>query len=113
MTFTPTIPRHRILREVIRNYTVFESLCSQSGRFSVTHKGLVVSFHDLQGCLKRLSPRKKEAVFYHVILDWKQKDVAAEMGITTVSVGQYVEQAMLQIAKEIWPEEYKRDEEEA
>lgn len=60
---------------------------------------LSVSFWDLQGLLRRLSPRKREAVFYNVILDKKQKDVAEIMGITTVSVGQYVDQAMLQLQK--------------
>ena len=55
---------------------------------------------DLQGALKNLSARKREAVYYNVILDKKQKDVADIMGITTVSVGQYVEQAMMQLAEE-------------
>lgn len=59
-----------------------------------------VSFWDLQGILKKLSPRKREAVFYNVILDKKQKEVAEIMGITTVSVGQYVEQGMLQLSQE-------------
>lgn len=97
--------KHRILREVIRNYTVFEAYCSQHGEYDIDHKGLTINFLDLQKCLQRLSKRKKEAVFFNVILDMKQKDVAAEMGITTVSVGQYVEQAMLQVAKDLWPEE--------
>lgn len=61
---------------------------------------LSISFWDLQGMLKKLSPRKREAVFYNVILDQRQKDVAAIMGITTVSVGQYVDQAMLQLVEE-------------
>lgn len=59
-----------------------------------------ISFWDLQGILQKLSPRKREAVFYNVILDKKQKDVAEIMGITTVSVGQYVEQGMLQLSQE-------------
>lgn len=101
----PIEHRHRILREVIRNYTVFESYCSQHGVYEVTHKGITINFLDLQKCLTRLSKRKKEAVYYNVIEDMKQKDVAAVMGITTVSVGQYVEQACLQVAKELWPEE--------
>ena len=101
----PIEQRHRILREVLRNYTVFESYCSQHGQYDIEHKGIRINFLDLQNCLERLSKRKKEAVFFNVILDMKQKDVAAEMGITTVSVGQYVEQACLQVAKELWPED--------
>jgi len=77
----------------------------RTGDWSIEHKGLTINFLDLQSCLKKLSPRKKQAVFYNVIMDEKQKDVAARMGITTVSVGQYVEQAMLQVAKDLWPEE--------
>ena len=61
---------------------------------------ITVSFWDLQGILNKLSPRKREAVFYNVILDKKQKDVAEIMGITTVSVGQYVEQGMLQLSED-------------
>lgn len=101
----PVEQKHRILREVLRNYTVFESYCSQFGEYEIHHRDMRINFHDLQNCLKKLSKRKKEAVFYNVILDMKQKDVAAKMGITTVSVGQYVEQACLQVAKELWPEE--------
>lgn len=57
-----------------------------------------ISFWDLQKILQKLSPRKREAVFYNVILDWRQKDVAERMGISTVSVGQYVQAAMEQLA---------------
>jgi len=93
------IAHHRLLREVLRNYLTFESLCQQSGSYVISHAGFDISFIDLQNALKDLSPRKREAVYYNVILDWKQKDVAAKMGITTVSVGQYVEQAMIQVSK--------------
>lgn len=59
---------------------------------------VTLSFWDLCGSLKRLSARKRQAVFYNVILDWKQKDVAERMKISTVSVGQYVQAAMEQLA---------------
>lgn len=110
--------RHRLLREIIRHYPEFKALCRQqelvggrpglfekTGDWDLSYKGLSINILDLQGCLKNLSPRKKEAVFYNVIMDMKQKDVAEIMNITTVSVGQYVEQAMLQVAKELWPDE--------
>ncbi len=90
--------KHRILREILRNYLTLESECAQSeGRFggdqwTITVEDVSINFLDLQGCLKNLSQRKKEAVFHNVIRDKKQKDVAEIMGITTVSVGQYVEQ---------------------
>jgi hypothetical protein len=60
---------------------------------------ITVSFWDLQDALRYLAPRKREAVFHNVIRDQKQKDVAKIMKITTVSVGQYVESAMLQLSE--------------
>jgi DNA-directed RNA polymerase specialized sigma24 family protein len=110
---TEPIPRHRILREIYRNYTQYKDYVSSTGRHVIEHgyyvydeegnikdKVLVtISFWDLHQGLKSLSPRKREAMFYNVILDWKQRDVAKKMGITTVSVGQYVEQATLQLAQ--------------
>lgn len=66
---------------------------------------LAISFTDLKNGVSELSERKKEAFFYNVILDWKQKDVAERMGITTVSVGQYVDAAMIQLAKQYFAED--------
>lgn len=63
-----------------------------------------ISFSDLKEGLNELAPRKREAFFYNVILDWKQKDVAKKMGITTVSVGQYVDAACIQLAKRYFAE---------
>lgn len=123
-------PKHRILREVLRNYLSLKDAsehedytlticrvkgCTWSNARGIQkgHEGecnlITVNFIDLQNCLRGLSKRKKEAVFYNVIYDMKQKDVAALMGITTVSVGQYVEQACLQVAKELWPDEEPAD----
>ena len=103
--------RHLILREIVRDYLTLESECNQSeGRFggdqwTIQVGPVIVNFLDLQSCLKHLSKRKKQAVFYNVILDMKQKDVAKIMGITTVSVGQYVQAAFEQIADELDLEE--------
>jgi len=112
----PGVEKHRVLREVLRHYLEFRSYVSwtdnsssagSSGtdRWEIEHKGLRISFLDLRDCLAQLSVRKKEAVFWNVIMDKKQKDVAEIMGITTGSVNQYVEQGMLQIAQTLWPEE--------
>lgn len=119
------LKRHRILREVIRDYLSLKaqtleegqweihlhdlpSWCSEEWDSSITE--FSINFNDLKNCLASLSARKKEAVFYNVILDMKQKEVAKIMGITTVSVGQYVDQAMVQIAKEMWPDEHEKEE---
>ncbi len=47
------------------------------------------SFWDLHRGLNELPLRKKEAIFYNILLDKKQKEVADIMGISTVSAGQY------------------------
>lgn len=108
-----TIPRHRVLREIYRHYTELKAYVTAYGDQIIAHaypiydsdgtylgkEQVEISYMDLHDSLQVLSDRKREAVYLNVILDLKQKDVAAIMKITTVSVGQYVEQAMLQLAK--------------
>lgn len=117
---TEPIPLHRILREVLRHYTEFKTHVGATGNHVIEHgyfvyeedgetvkskEAVSISFWDLHNGIERLSPRKRQALFYNVILDWKQRDVAEKMGITTVSVGQYVEQAVMQLAEEYFAEE--------
>lgn len=97
--------RHKLLREVYRNYQQFRELVRTSGVDTISHEDFSISFYDLEEGINNLSPRKKEAFYLNVILDLKQKDVARLMGITTVSVGQYVEAAMQQLEKEQFPDE--------
>lgn len=108
------------MREVYRHYLEFRDHVSRTGNHVIEHgyfiyeedgetiRGKVnvaISFWDLHDgykgmkAIKGLSERKREAFFYNVILDKKQKDVAEIMGITTVSVGQYVEQAVMQLSE--------------
>jgi DNA-directed RNA polymerase specialized sigma24 family protein len=116
---TAPIPLHRILREVLRHYIEYRDLVNSDGRLHVLEYGywvynedgtkknkenVTISFWDLHNGLKELAPRKREAIYYNVIRDMKQKDVAAIMGITTVSVGQYVEAGTIQLAKKYFPE---------
>jgi DNA-directed RNA polymerase specialized sigma24 family protein len=96
--------KRRVLRESVRHYYEFEQLFVSEGTIVISHAGLDISFLDLKDALEKLSPRKQEAIYYNVILDMKQKDVAEKMGITTVSVGQYVESGFSQIAKEYFPD---------
>lgn len=116
---TESIPPHRVLREVYRHYNEFESLFRATGTHVIDYAYYVydkdletvkerveisISLFDLREGLKSqddggvLSSRKLQAVMLNVIGDMKQRDVADIMGITTVSVGQYVEQAMIQLA---------------
>jgi DNA-directed RNA polymerase specialized sigma24 family protein len=105
----PLTDRHKILREAYRHYLTFKDLVStEDFRLQfLEHKGVKLSFPDLQHALRntKLSPRKEQAFYLNVIRDMKQKDVAEEMGITTVSVGQYVDAAVRQIAKIYFAEE--------
>lgn len=112
------MPKHRVLREVFRHYLEFRDIFQSTGKHVIDHGYYVeddegnrekisisISLWDLQNALTMLSPRKRQAVFYNVILDWKQKDVAKEMKITTVSVGQYVEQAMIQLSEDYFADQ--------
>lgn len=118
---------HRILREVYRHYYEFEAYVSATGEHTIDHAvrlyddegnevdriPITISFFDLRDGLRpqseggTLSDRKLQAVMLNVIRDMKQRDVAEAMGITTVSVGQYVEHACEQLAKMYFPEFYK------
>jgi DNA-directed RNA polymerase specialized sigma24 family protein len=117
---TQPLPLHRILREALRHYTEYRQLVNQDGRLHVLDYGywvynesgarkkkidISISFWDLHRGLRELAPRKREALWWNVIMDEKQKDVAKRMGITTVSVGQYVEAATLQLAKHVFTQE--------
>jgi DNA-directed RNA polymerase specialized sigma24 family protein len=117
---TAPLPLHRILREALRHYTEYRQLVNQDGRLHVLDYGywvhnedgtrkkkidISISFWDLHRGLKELAPRKREALWWNVIMDEKQKDVAKRMGITTVSVGQYVEAATLQLMRHVFTQE--------
>lgn len=116
---TTPIPLHRILREILRHYYEYRALVRGDGRNDVIKyaywiydkrgrkkkkEEVLISFWDLHDCLAELAPRKKEAIYYNVLLDEKQRDVAKRMGITTVTVGQYVEAGTRQIAAKYFAE---------
>ena len=98
--------KHQVLKEVFRHYQDYKDFVSRTGQDVIEYKGITICFSDLnllEG-LKSLSPQKRKAFYYNVLLDMKQRDVAAIMGIKTVTVGQYVEQAAIQLAKKYWVE---------
>jgi hypothetical protein len=104
--------KHRALREAVRHYQELEDLFINRGILVISHAGLDICFMDLKEAIQKLSPRKREAIYYNVILDMKQKDVAEKMGITTVSVGQYVESGFAQIAKIYFGQMQNKDKEQ-
>lgn len=113
------LDKHKILREAYRNYLTFQQYVTDTSRDIIEYAvpeapgsdkyvPIQISFTDLQRALKQysdgveaegtvLSKRKEEAFHLNVLRDMLQRDVAELMGITTVSVGQYVEQAMIQL----------------
>lgn len=121
------IPAHRLLRDVYRHYREFRQLFTDTGTHVLTHtyewydpdlsaepdkKGnypaditkphketVTLSLFDLTEGLNELAPRKRQAFYLNVVLDLLQKEVGAIMDITTVTVGQYVDQATMQLAK--------------
>jgi hypothetical protein len=93
-------------REAIE--TITYSIPKSKG--STEYVPISISFYDLDRALKTfkgevkrqgtvLSKRKEQAFYLNVIRDMLQRDVADIMGITTVSVGQYVDQSCIQLAK--------------
>lgn len=92
------VSKHKVMRELYRNYMQFREYVRSTGETTIEYQDVAISFYDLGMGLNELSPRKKQAFYLNVILDKKQKDVAEIMGITTVSVGQYVEAASKQLA---------------
>lgn len=60
------------------------------------------SFWDLHRGINDLPPRKKEALFYNIILDKKQKEVAEIMKISPVSAGQYCDLALKSIVNQFY-----------
>lgn len=113
--------KHKILREAYRNYLSWQDLITNEGTGydTISYRvpknetsdevvNITLSFTDLERALKKfngelqhqgtvLSKRKEQAFYLNVIRDMLQRDVAEIMGITTVSVGQYVEQGMQQL----------------
>ena len=58
---TDTLQKHKVMRELYRNYMQFQEYVRSTGKYAITHRGLTISFYDLGMGLEDLSPRKKEA----------------------------------------------------
>lgn len=109
METTAKQPLHRLLREVLRGYNLFEEHCALTGRYEITFQGHTFNFLDLQKCLEGLTNRQMEAVYWFIIQDEKQKTVAERLGISTVTVGQYCEASCIQIARKLFPDHYSEE----
>lgn len=109
------LPPHRFLREILRHYLEFRDFVAQGNDHVIEHSYLVrdpdgrlkkvtmsFSFWDLHRGISELPPRKKEALFYNIILDKKQKDVAEIMKISTVSAGQYCDLGLKAIVDQFY-----------
>lgn len=103
------VKKHVILKEIYKNYLKFKYFFEQYGQDVIDYGPISLSYVDLQYGVRDLPPRKKEAFFYNIVLDLKQKDAAERMGVTTVTVGQYVEQALIQLSKRYFADMPDRD----
>lgn len=119
--------KHRIIKEAYRNYTSLRDYALGLQKDSSTpgndiieyavetkpgsgkYKQIIISYQALKQTLEevKLPPRKRQAFYLNVLEDKLQREVADIMGITTVSVGQYVDGACEQLA-----EHYFADDEE-
>lgn len=109
------LPKHRakfgydetwkIIRELYRHYLDFKDYCAYRGKYYVNYGPFSLNIVDLQEGVNELPQKQKEAFFYNVILDLRQEDVKKIMGITTVSVGQYVESACRKLAARYFTDE--------
>lgn len=130
------VPPHIFLREMLRHYIEFREYVAQGNDHIIEHSYLVrtvdgrikkvtmsFSYWDLHRGIKELPPRKKEALYYNIILDKKQKEVAELMGISPVSAGQYCDLGLKAIVNqfydggkaimtEVYLDNYDQDEEE-
>jgi predicted DNA-binding protein (UPF0251 family) len=123
--------KHKILREAYRNFLTWRDIITypedSEPPYTITYRvpkdkdsneyvPVTISFVDLARALKSyegelksegtvLSARKEQAFFLNVLRDLRQKDVAEIMGISMVSVGQYVDQGMLKLCKYYFGEE--------
>lgn len=108
--------KHKILREVYRNYLEYREYVQKTGHdvieYSVeTERGsgqytrITISFSDLKKGVSDLAPRKQEAFYLFVICGLLQREVADIMQVTTVTVGQYADAALRQLAKAYFVDE--------
>lgn len=107
---------HKILREVYRNYHEYREHMGRTGQDVIeyaveTEKGsgeyvqIIISFSDLKKGVSDLSPQKQKAFYLFVICGLLQREVADIMQINTVTVGQYSDAALRQLAKSYFLDE--------
>ena len=106
---------YKVLKETYRNYHEYREHVGRTGQDVIEHSirtrkdsneytTISISFSDLQDGVAELAPRKKEAFYLHIICNMLQREVADIMGVTTVTVGQYVDDAMRQLSRRYFSE---------
>lgn len=99
-------PEHEVvIKEMYRNRDSIKDFREFSGKDVIEYKGYLMAASELDLMnLKILAQREREAFFLNVVLDLKQQDTADIMGISTVSVGQYVVTASQKLCRLHFPE---------
>ena len=115
---------HRLLREVLRNYDSFKQVCEQTGEFCLEHRigetvvfiGLPVVESARSGIVTgsgrvSLPEQHRRALILSVFRDMTQKDVGLIIGgVKPAVVGQLVEVACEDLAREFFPDWYEETE---
>ncbi len=116
------IPPYKLIEDTLRQYTQFRSLFSDGeggGTHIIEHSYLVynpdgtvkekvtvvLSLFDLFQGVEKLSPRKREAIWWIAINGHTQDEVGQIMNCRAVTCGQYLKAGCVQLAKEIYKEE--------
>lgn len=115
---------HRLLREILRNYDSFKQVCEQTGEFCLEYRlGETVIFiglpevESVKSCILTgigrvsLPEQHRRALLLNVFKDMTQKEVGAIIGgVKPVVVGQLVEVACEDLARQYFPDWYEETE---
>lgn len=90
----------KLLRNYFRLYSlaekgINEAMCLLCDILMVMDDSFMINFEHL------LSKQQKKVIYYHLILDMKQEDVARIMGITQEAVSLYLKHGLVKIMRSL------------
>jgi DNA-directed RNA polymerase specialized sigma24 family protein len=115
---TEPIEPWEIIRECLRHYTEFRRFAATDKNRHDSLQGVIehtyqtydeddnviqkytftISLWDLFDGMNKISKRKREALWYHIILDKSQKECETILGIKQATIGQYCSQSLIKLA---------------
>jgi DNA-directed RNA polymerase specialized sigma24 family protein len=113
-------PGYKIIREALRHYAEYRHHFRAHGQigdvFSHTYivynddaepqekVTVTLCYSDLLRCAKQLPQKKREALWYNIVLDKSNDEVASIMKCQTQTISQYVRSACEFLAEGYWNE---------